>query len=124
MVVEQSIFISTKDVLDIASDDPSFDSKVLSFINGALSDLVDFGIGPPEGFAIEGDGEEWGDLLGDYPDLNRVKTWLYLKVMLLWDPPQTSFLIDMRQKQIDAIEWRLMDKEDGDRYEAQQSMGG
>lgn len=124
MVVEQSIFISTKAMLDIAPDDDSFDSQVLGFINGALSDLVDFGIGPPEGFEIEGDEEEWVDLLGTYPDLNRVRTWLYLKVLMLWDPPQTSFLVDMRQKQIDEVAWRLIDKEDGDRYLAEQAMGG
>lgn len=118
MALEQSIFKSTKVVLDIAPEDDSFDGQVLTFINGALSDLTqDFGIGPAEGFEVTGDSETWTELLGDYLDLNRARTWLYLKVLMLWDPPQTSFLLEMRQGQIDEIVWRMINKEDGDRHQ-------
>lgn len=116
MVVEQSIFKSTKVMLDIAPGDTSFDPQIMGFINSALSDLADLGAGPPNGLFVTGDGEEWGSL-GESPALTeRIKNWVYLKVRLFWDPPQTSFLLDAHTKQIDEAAWRIVNGKDGDRY--------
>lgn len=116
MAVEQSIFLSTKTKLDIATGDASFDPQVLDLINGVLSDLVDLGIGDPLGFHIGGDEERWEDLLGGDGRMERVKTWLFLKVRLLFDPPQTSFLLDLQNKQIDELTWRIINQRDGDHW--------
>lgn len=115
MAVEQSILKSTKANLGIGVDDTSFDTEVLTFINGALSDLVDFGIGPDSGFEVTGNDEEWVALTGDNLDLNRLRTWLYLKVRMVFDPPQTSFLQDAFQKQIDEASWRMINHQDRER---------
>jgi hypothetical protein len=116
MTVEQSIFKSTKANLDIGLDDPSFDGQILTYINGALSDLVDYGVGPEEGFQIEGEDETWEELIGQQLDLNRLKTWLVLKVRLLFDPPQTSFHLEAANKQIEELTWRMINRRDGERY--------
>jgi hypothetical protein len=116
MVVEQSIFKSTKGMLDIASGDTSFDSQVLGFINSALADLVDFGAGPPAGLFITGDTENWNSLSESPAQTERIKNWLYLKVRLFWDPPQTSFLLEAHTKQIDEAAWRIINGKDSDRY--------
>lgn len=118
MAVEQSIFKSTKTMLDIASGDDSFDPQVMGFINSALSDLVELGAGPPNGLFVTGDGEEWDDLEESPALTERIKNWVYLKVRLFWDPPQTSFLLDAHTKQIDEAAWRIVNGKDGDRYSA------
>jgi hypothetical protein len=116
MVVEQSIFKSTKLMLGIAPDDDSFDAEVTGYINAALSDLVELGAGPPNGLFVTGDGELWA-ALNESPSLTeRIKNWVYLKVRLFWDPPQTSFLLDAHQRQIDEATWRIVNGKDGDRY--------
>jgi hypothetical protein len=116
--VEPSILKSTKTQLDIASDDSSFDNQVMGYLNGVLPDLLDFGLGPSEGFFIEDDSATWEDLLGDgaIGQLGRVKNWVWLKVRLLWDPPQTSFHLDSHEKLINEAAWRIINKLDGDRY--------
>jgi len=118
MVVEQSIFKSTKVMLDIGPNDSSFDGQVLSFVNAALSDLVDFGVGPSAGLVITGDTEVWADLDESLSDTERIKNWIYLKVRLFWDPPQTSFLLEAHTKQLDEAMWRIINKKDGERYVA------
>lgn len=94
MVVEQSIFKTIKVQLDVGEDDPSFDSQLLTFINGALSDLEDLGAGPPGGFMITGDSETWDQLMETGPIVNRIKNWIYLRVRIRWDPPGMSHLME------------------------------
>ena len=113
MVVEQSIFKSTKIMLDIATGDDSFDAQVMGFINSVLADLVDFGVGPADGLTITGDTEEWEDLGESPSDTDRIKNLIYLKVRLFWDPPQTSFLLEAHNKQIEEATWRIVNKRDG-----------
>lgn len=119
MALEQSIFKSTKNMLDVAPSDGSFDDQIMGFINSALSDLVELGAGPSDGLFITGDTEVWESLEESPALTERIKNWLYLKVRLFWDPPQTSFLMDAHTKQIDEAAWRIVNGKDGDRYTAQ-----
>lgn len=116
MAAEPSIFKSTKVMLDIAPDDESFDGQIMTLINGAFSDLSDLGAGPSAGVAITGDGELWASLTESPATTNRIRTWLWLKVRLQFDPPQTSFLIDLLQKQLDKAEWQIVNNKDGLRW--------
>lgn len=121
MDLEQSIFKATKVNLDVAPGDTSFDAQIMTFINAALADLEDLGAGPVNGLSITGDDEIWEVLGEDAIMTDRIKNWLYLKVRLVWDPPQTSFLLDAHQKQIDEAGWRITNKKDGERYAARQA---
>lgn len=105
--MSESILDSTKKILGIDSEYDAFDLDVMMHINGALSTLTQLGLGPEEGFMIEGRDEEWGDLLEDDMRLNSVKTYIYLKVRLLFDPPSTSFVLEAMKNQITELEWRL-----------------
>jgi hypothetical protein len=106
--METSILISTKKILGIDQGYTVFDHDIITHINTTSSILTQLGIGPIEGFMIEDETAEWADFLGpDDPQLNAVKTYVYLKVRQYFDPPTTSYLITAMNEQIQELEWRL-----------------
>jgi hypothetical protein len=107
--MEQSILISTKKILGIAEDYTAFDLDIITHINSAFSTLTQLGVGPPTGFMIDDASEEWADFIEDDLDFQyqSVKSYVFLRVRMLFDPPQTSYLIAAAQKQIEELEWRL-----------------
>lgn len=102
-----SILKGTKRALDVPEDYTVFDQNIIMYINGVFSTLNQLGIGPVDGFEIEDDSATWTDFLGTNVRYNSVKTYMYLRVRMLFDPPGTSFLIDALTKQKDELEWRL-----------------
>jgi len=105
--MEQSILNSTKKILGIAADYDAFDLDIMTHINTALSTLTQLGIGPPEGYMIEEPDDAWGDFIEDDINLNPVKSYVFLRVRQLFDPPATSYLVTAMEKQIQEFEWRL-----------------
>lgn len=104
---EASILKSIKKVVGVGADDPSFDVDILMHINSIFSTLTQVGIGPDAGFAIEDDTPTWSTFLGDDPRLNSVKSYISLRVRLLFDPPTTSYVLNAWKEQIQEFEWRL-----------------
>lgn len=105
--MDDSILNSVKKILGIAPDYDAFDTDVIVHINSVFSTLNQLGLGPDEGFMIEDDSAVWEDfLLGDLR-LNTVKTYTYLRVRVLFDPPTTGFTLTALQEQIKELEWRL-----------------
>lgn len=102
----QSILTSVKKILGIAEADESFDIDIVIHINSVFSILNDLGIGPEEGFEIEDASETWDDFTTN-KKMASVKTYVYLRVRLLFDTPNTSFVIESYNRQISEIEWRL-----------------
>lgn len=105
--MDESILNSIKALLGPDSDYTVFDSDIIIFINGAFSTLTQLGIGPKEGFKITGADETWEEFIGDVLDLESVKTFVYLKVRILFDPPSSSFVLTAMQKECDELAWRL-----------------
>ena len=105
--MEQSILNSTKKILGIAEDYTVFDLDILTHINTAFSTLTQLGVGPVEGFMIEDEATEWTNFIGDDLQYNSVKSYVFLRVRLLFDPPTTSYLITALEKQVQELEWRL-----------------
>lgn len=105
--MEQSILISTKKVLGITEDYTVYDLDIITHINTAFSTLAQLGVGPATGFMINDDTEVWTDFIADDLQYNSVKSYVFLKVRQLFDPPQTSYLISAVEKQIEELEWRL-----------------
>ncbi len=105
--MERSILTSTKKILGVAENYTAFDLDIIMHINDGLSSLNQLGIGPIEGFAIEDDSAIWDDLILPLTQLSMVKTYIFIKTRMLFDPPTTSFLIDAMNKQIQEHEWRL-----------------
>lgn len=106
--METSILTSTKKILGIAEDYTVWDLDIITHINTAFSTLTQLGVGPAAGFAIEDSSATWADFISD-GDLqyNNVKTYVYLRVRMLFDPPTTSYLIEAMNKQILELEWRM-----------------
>lgn len=106
--METSILTSTKNVLGIAEDYTVFDLDIITHINSAFSTLTQLGIGPVNGFMIEDETAVWDDFIPieDF-QYNSIKTYVYLRVRGLFDPPQTSYLISAMERQIEQLEWRL-----------------
>ena len=107
--MEQSILTSTKKILGIAEDYLVFDLDIITHINTAFSTLTQLGVGPADGFMIEDASALWTDFdpVDDNINFNSVRSYVFLKVKQLFDPPTTSYLIDATQKQIEELEWRL-----------------
>lgn len=102
-----SILDSIKRVVGVEQDDTSFDVDILMHINSVFATLNQLGIGPLGGFSIEDSAAVWSDYLLDNPNFNSVKTYMGLRVRMLFDPPATSFVIDAMKNQIQEFEWRL-----------------
>ena len=101
-----SILEDTKQICGIESDYTHFDMDIMMHINSVFGDLLQLGIGPPNGFEITGNEEVWSDFITD-KKFNAVRTYVVTKVKFLFDPPQTSFVIAAMEKQLDRMEWRL-----------------
>lgn len=105
--MENSILTSTKKILGIQEDYDVFDLDVITHINSSLSIVCQLGIGPVEGFVIEDEFAEWSELGIPQNQLSMVRTYVFLRVRMLFDPPTTSFLIEAMENQIKEHENRL-----------------
>lgn len=102
-----SILTSIKLQLGITEEDTSFDVAVMIAINTAFMVLNQLGVGPEEGFTISDDMATWDEFLPEGKQLEGVKTYIYLKVKLIFDPPASSTILEAFQRQINEYEWRL-----------------
>ena len=103
----ENILDSIKKLLGIDEADLNFDQELIMHINSVFMVLNQLGVGPVGGFKISSNEEVWTDFVGTRLDLESVKSYIYLKVRLLFDPPQNSFLVGAIEKQIEENEWRL-----------------
>lgn len=107
--VARSILNTIKKALGLDPSYDVFDTDLVMHINSTFATLSQLGVGPEEGFSIEDDSATWQDFLGlvETNKLLFVKSYMYLKVRLLFDPPTTSFAIDAMKKNAEEYEWRL-----------------
>lgn len=102
-----SILVSIKKMLGLEYEYTPFDTDVLIHINSAFMTLCQMGIGPKEGFEVTDNSQTWDDFLTNKVMLGAVKTWVYLQVKMLFDPPTNSYVMDAYKTQADQILWRL-----------------
>lgn len=105
--MDSSILTSIKKLLGIAEEDTSFDQDIIMHINTVFAILAQLGVGPVNGFSIEDDGAIWSDYLGNSTNLELVKSYIYMKVRSMFDPPTSSILADAMNKNISELEWRI-----------------
>lgn len=105
--MENSILTSTKKILGIQEDYTAFDLDIITHINSTFSILNQLGVGPSDGFYIEDNSDLWTELGLPENQIRMIRTYMYLKVRMLFDPPTTSFAIEAMNKQIDEHEARL-----------------
>lgn len=105
--MESSILKSTKKILGLSEDYTPFDLDIITHINAAFSIIDQLGVGPIGGFMIEDETATWEQFVATPAQKNLVKTYLYLKVRNLFDPPTSSFLIEAQKNQLAEYEYRL-----------------
>ena len=105
--MEESILTSIKKLLGITEEYTHFDPDIIMHINSVFMVLTQLGVGPSEGFMIEDSSSIWEDYLENPTQLQMVKSYMGLKVRLLFDPPTSSAHMDCIKQQIAEFEWRL-----------------
>lgn len=103
----ESILTSIKKSIGVMPDYTIFDDDIIMYINDALSDLIQIGVGPEEGFVITDDQSKWSDFLGDSKKLESAKTYVSTQTKLAFDPPANTSHIEALQKRADKCLWRL-----------------
>ena len=102
-----SILNSVKKKLGIQEDYTHFDEDIIMDINSVFMILNQLGVGPDEPFTIEDEDTYWDDFI-DNTRIEAVKSYMYMRVRLMFDPPTSGFLVDSLKKQIDELEWRML----------------
>ena len=111
----ESILESVKSALGIDKSQTEFDTELIMYVNTALATLTQIGVGPVNGFAISSSVDKWSDFLPDDPKWSQVKTYVYTKVRLIFDPPQSAAAVEAMNKIASELEWRLYVIADNDK---------
>lgn len=102
-----SILTSTKQSLGITEEYEHFDSNIIMHINTVFMILNQMGVGPEEIFSIKDKTTKWEEFIKDEKYLETVRSYMYLKVRLLFDPPLSSAVMNANNQCINELEWRL-----------------
>lgn len=104
-----SILTSIKQLLGVPEEYDHFDPNIIMHINSVFTILKQLGVGPAKGFRIEDDSATWSDYITETEDItfDSVKTYVYAKVKLIFDPPSSSAHIEALKEIVKEFEWRL-----------------
>lgn len=103
----ESILTSIKLLLGITEDYEAFDQQIIAHINSVFMILTQLGVGPPDGFMITSKVDTWNEFISDEKKMQLVKSYMHLKVKMLFDPPSSSAAMDSTNRMINEFEWRL-----------------
>ena len=107
-ILIESILTSIKKMLGPTEEYDHFDTDIIMHINTVFMVLAQLGVGPDRGFRIRDSSAVWSDFLtDDETQLEGVKSYMYMKVKLIFDPPSSSALLDSLNRSIAELEWRL-----------------
>ena len=105
--MEESILTLVKQSCGITEAQTVFDKDIIMHINSVLIILNQLGVGPTNGFTISDKTATWSELVSDGKNLEAIKSYVYMKVKLLFDPPLSSTVMDCTNRMISELEWRL-----------------
>lgn len=103
----ESVLTSIKKMLGISADYTVFDNDIIMHINSVLMTLNQLGVGPDEPASITSEMDTWEKVFGDRKDIEAVKTYMYIKVRIVFDPPTSSFVLEAMNRTASELEWRL-----------------
>lgn len=102
-----SILTSVKKLLGITEEYEIFDGDLIIHINTVFMILNQLGVGPDKPFTITDKTALWSDFIGDADNIESVKTYVFMKVKNMFDPPQSSAVAEASNNIISELEWRL-----------------
>lgn len=104
----ESILTSVKEQLGPGAQHTAFDPQIIEHINSVFFDLEQIGVGPSGGFRIEDDTSGWASYMSpNNTKFEAVKSYMYLRVRLLFDPPLNASVLESMTEQVNKWEWRL-----------------
>lgn len=103
----ESILTSTKKLLGMTEDYDHFDPDIIVYINSVFATLTQMGVGPIDGFRIEGEDATWNDFTNGDIRLESVKDYMAAKVKLKFDPPDRTVVMEALKSNIAELEFRL-----------------
>ena len=102
----ESILTSIKKLLGITEEYEHFDADIIMHINSVFMILTQLGVGPSEGFSIKDKTTTWNEFVSGN-QLESVKSYMHMKVKLMFDPPLSSAVMECMNRMISEFEWRL-----------------
>src|SRR5699024_10648602 len=105
--IVDSILDDIKKMLGLSSDYTVFDKDIIIHINTAIMALQQMGVGVSYAYYVQNARDRWDDFLNGHEDLEAVKTYIYLRVRMAFDPPTSSAVIDAMSRTMSELEWRL-----------------
>lgn len=102
-----SILTSVKKIIGIAEEDESFDADIIMHINAVLMTVCQLGVGPSNGFIVTSKNDTWTDFFSETRPIEAIKSYIGLKVRLLFDPPTSGSVSDAIKNNISELEWRI-----------------
>ncbi len=105
--INESILNSIKKLLNIPIEEKAFDADIIIHINSVISSLLQIGIGPKEGYRISDESDSWEDYIPEQSNIEYIKTYIYLKVKMIFDPPLNGSVLQSLNETIRELEWRL-----------------
>ena len=106
-VNSESILQSVKMYSLVPEETTIYDAPLTLLINSQLNTIKQLGVGPTNGFAVTDGSDIWGDLGIDEPLLSAVADFVKISVNLKFDPPSNSFLVNLKQEQLNELVWRI-----------------
>jgi len=113
---DNSILNSIKKLLGLSLDYNPFDADIILHINTVFANLAQMGVNPSgneNGFSISDSSTTWSEFTNDNNLLNNVKSYVYLKVRMIFDPPTVGSITESFNNQIRELEYRLYTQEGG-----------
>lgn len=105
---QESILLTIKKMLGLDGEYTVFDTDVIVLINSALMSLHQLDVGPKDGFVVKDYTQTWQEFLTNDVQIESAKTYIYLKVKNIFDPPSSSSVQSSYERQISELEWRLI----------------
>lgn len=103
----ESILNHIKKLHGISPEDKNFDTDIITHINSALMILNQLGVGPSEGFYIEDEVKTWSDYVSNKFITEAIKSFVYIKVKLVFDPPASPTVVEALKSSANEYEWRI-----------------
>lgn len=107
-VYDEPILPSIKEMLGLDENYDPFDQEIVAHINAVFLALNQIGVGQKNFQVTMHQTETWGEFLGDAENMIAVKSYVWAKVKMAFDPPASSVLMDSLKRTAEELEFRLM----------------